>query len=132
MADGVSFDFSEFDKLLADLDAAPGKTAENVIRHLDRMGKKVQDDWREPLKGSSTVPGGAGAVTYDIRGSASVLLGKSAVEAEVGPVLRGQGPIVGMLEDGTPNTGPRGFGLQALKKNEDAFADGIQKAGDVL
>lgn len=132
MPDGISADFSELDKLVVDIVAAPGEMAERLIDHVNKMGRKVQDDWREPLKGSLTIPQGAASVTYDVRGSASALLGKSAVEAEVGPVLRGQGPIVGMLEDGTPSTGPRGFGLEALRKNQDAFERGVAEAGDVL
>ena len=134
MGDGIHIDFSELDALTADLGKAPGIVAANVAKALGVTAGLIKKDWQEPLKGSATVPAGAASITYDLKGSASMLLGKSSMSAEIGPELgRSQGPIVGMLEMGTPNTGPRGFGLAALKKNEADFVEGVTKAaGDVL
>lgn len=126
----IEFDFSELDALTADLTRAPKVAAENVGKALRVTAHKVRDDWREPLSGSEYLPGGAAAVSYDLKGAAS--LTGSALSAEIGPELKGQGPLVGMLEYGTPTVGPRGYGLAALQKNEADFIDGINKAGDVL
>ncbi len=128
MADGVKADFSDLAKLVADLDRAPGKVATNVVKVVQVTALAVENDWKEPLKGSATIPAGAASISHDISGSASALLDKSAVSAKIGPSLGGQGAVVGMLETGTPNTGPRGFGLAALKKNEAKFLDGIGDA----
>ena len=128
MADGISFDFSDLNALAAHIDSAPGKMAKNVVTAVKVTAHHVKDDWRAPLSGSETVPGGAASISYDIKGSASALLGKSVVEAEIGPELKGQGPIVGILEYGTPNTGARGYGAEALHKNEGDFVKGIEKA----
>lgn len=133
MADGVSFDFSEINALAANLDAAPGKMGRNLIAAVEVTAHNVRDDWRESWQGSEHVPAGAGSITYDLLSAASAILGRSAVSAEIGPeVGRPAGPLVGMLEYGTPNTGARGYGAEALHKNEQDFVDGVQKAGDVL
>jgi hypothetical protein len=125
MADGVSFDFSEINTLTADLTKAPVEVLPKIRQALEVTARHIKDDASTDWKGSSTVPAGFAAITYDIHGAASALLGKSAMSAEIGPELRGQGPLVGMLEYGTPNTGPRGFLAAALKKNEPDFEKGI-------
>jgi len=133
MADGVSVDLSEINRLVADLDNVMKVVPEKIAEHVADTAKKIQADWQEPLKGSATVPGGAASITWDIHGVASALQMRSAISAEIGPVLRGQGAVVGMLEYGTPNTGPRGYGAAALQKNEAGFIEGIEKiAGDIL
>ena len=133
MADGININFGEISRLVVDLGEAAKVVPAKIAAHVAETAVKVQNDWREPLKGSATVPAGAASVTWDITGSASAILGRSAISAEIGPVLRGQGPIVGMLEYGTPNTGPRGFGAEALRKNEADFVSGVTNiAGDIL
>lgn len=127
MADGINADFSEITKLAADLSAAPAKATPFIRKAIEVTARHVKDDWREPLKGSDWLPHGPFSISYDITVS------KDEVEAEIGPELTGQGPLVGMLEYGTPSTGPTGFGHAALQKNEADFADGLGKAlGDAL
>lgn len=130
----LDFDFSELNDLTADISNAPDITAENIAKALHVSAGKVRDDWREAWKGSEHVPAGVQSITYDLEGVASALLKKSVMEAEIGPELgRAAGPLVGMLEYGTPNTGPRGYGAEALRKNEADFVEGIQKAaGDAF
>lgn len=124
----IDFDFSELTRLAADLGKAPRVAAANVVKALEVTANRVKDDWREPLEGSEHVPGGARAVTYEVTTGASILA--SAISAEVGPVIGGPGAIVGMLEYGTPSTGPRGFGAEALRKNQDDFERGVLKAAE--
>ena len=114
----VSFDFSEVTKLAADLGAAPAKVRPKVRKALEVTARHVKDDWAGDWAGSVTVPAGASSISYDVEDTS----------AEIGPELKGQGPIVGMLEYGTPNTGARGFGAAALKKNEGDFVKGILMA----
>ena len=132
MSGGVSFDFSEINDLAADIGKGMRVVPEKIAAHVAETAQKVQKDWQEPLKGSEYLPGGAGSVTWEIKGSASAILGRSAISAEVGPVLRGQGPLVGMLEYGTPNTGARGFGAAALKANESGFRQGVIDATEAM
>ena len=128
MSDGIKFDFSEINALTADLVAAPAKVLPKIRQALEVSARHVKDDWRDAWKGSGHVPAGAASITYDIIGFANAFVGRSAMSAEIGPSLHGQGPIVGMLEYGTPNTGPRGFGAEALHKNEADFEKGISLA----
>jgi hypothetical protein len=123
VSDGVSFDFTEINALTADLANAPAEVLPKIRQALNVTARHIKDDWRQDWQGSSTVPSGAYAITYDIKGVASLV--SSSMSAEIGPELKGQGAIVGMLEYGTPNTGPRGFGAAALKKNEPDFLKGI-------
>jgi hypothetical protein len=128
VSDGASFDFSEINTLTADLVKAPAEVLPKIRQALEVTARHIKDDWKSDWEGSSHVPAGAYAITYDVEGAASAILGKSAMSAEIGPELKGQGAVVGMLEYGTPNTGPRGFGAAALKKNEPDFERGILKA----
>jgi hypothetical protein len=128
---GIDFDFSEINALAADLGKVPAEVVPNIVKAVAVTALHIKDDWREAWSGSGHVPAGAAAITYEMKGGAS--LAASAVSAEIGPELKGQGPLVGMLEYGTPNTGPRGFGAEALHKNEPDFEKGILKAaGDIL
>jgi len=113
-------DFSEVTKLAADLSAAPLKALPKIRTAVEITARHIKDDWRADWAGSATVPAGASAITYDMK-----VGGGTEIGAEIGPELRGQGPIVGMLEYGTPNTGARGFGAAALKKNEPDFEKGV-------
>jgi hypothetical protein len=127
----IHVDASELDKLVADLNNAAKIAPANVAKAVEVTARHVKDSWREPVSGSASLPGGAATISYELKG-ASTLLG-SAISAEIGPELRGQGPLVGMLEYGTPNTGPRGYGLEALRKNQADFERGIARAvEDVL
>ena len=129
MPDGIGIDFSELDHLVADFGKHLTATPENVAKALAVSAKKIDDDWSDALKGSERLPRGAASISYDLIGAASLLLGRSAMSAEIGPTLgSSQGALVGMLEYGTPNTGPRGYGLEALRKNADDFERGIAKA----
>jgi hypothetical protein len=124
----IDIDFSELTKLVADLNDAPRKVIPKVVQALHESAKKVQEDWREPLKGSEYVPGGAGSVTYDVEAGGSLLA--SAITAEVGPRTGGPGSLVAMLEYGTPTTGPRGYGAEALRRNEAAFERAVGDAAE--
>lgn len=121
-----SFDFSELDKLAADIADVPRKFMPRVRKAVEVTARHVKDDWREPLSQSSWVPGGARTISYDISTSTS------GVEAEVGPQIGGPGALVGMLEYGTPTTPPTGYGHAALQKNADDFEKGILLATEDL
>lgn len=129
MGDGFSFDFDEVTKLAVDLAHQPAEAIPKIIAATEATAVLVKKAWQEPLAGSESLPGGAAAVTHELKGGASIL--GSGVTAEIGPELRGQGPLVGMLEYGTPNTGARGYGAEALHRNEERFAEAIADAGEI-
>lgn len=128
MADAMEFDFTDILKLAADLGEVPDNAGKNIRKAIEVTARHVRDDWREPLQGSATVPIGPAAVTYDLAGGNAVR--GSQISAEIGPELKGQGAIVGMLEYGTPRNSPRGFGAAALQKNEADFINGLTIALD--
>jgi hypothetical protein len=127
MSDGISFDVSQILELAADLGAAPKKAGANIYKAFQVTSGHVKEDWQKPLEGSETIPRGSQSISYDIESD-----GKT-ISSDIGPTLKGQGPLVGMLEYGTPSTSPRGFGAKALKKNEGDFQKGLEQAiEDVL
>lgn len=123
MPDGFSIDFSELNKLVADIAAVPKHVGKFTRAAVEVTARHVKDDWRAPLKGSASIPWGAASVTYDIKGDQS-----GGVSAEIGPELGGQGSIVGMLEYGTPTHGPTGYGHAALQNNVGDFQKGLEIA----
>ena len=124
----IKFDFSEVNDLIAALESAPAKVLPKIREALDDSAKKIEKDWENDWKGSSTVPYGPASISHSIKGSTSAFLGKSAMSAEIGPELRSQGQIVGILEYGTPNTGPRGFGAAAIDRHTPTFVENMSKA----
>jgi hypothetical protein len=121
----INFDFSEIDKLAADLGEVPAKIRPNVRKAVEVTARHVKDDWRVPVSGSQSVPGGARTISYDVTS------GPDGAEAEIGPEIGGPGALVGMLEYGTPTVGPTGYGHAALQKNEDDFVKGLEIASEI-
>lgn len=124
----ADFDFSDLDKLAADLGTVSRDTRKNVRKAVEVTARKVKDSWRDKLKGSSTLPGLPSAVSYDVKSASG------AIEAEVGfDKGRRQGALGNVSEFGTPSVGPRGFGLASLEEKQGDFEDGIGKAlGETL
>lgn len=123
----IKFDTSELSALAADLGDVPAKVRTNVRKAVEVTARNVKDSWKEPLSGSQSVPGGARSISYDITS------GVEGVTAEIGPEIGGPGALVGMLEYGTPTSGPTGYGHAALQQNEDDFQKGLEIAiGEIL
>ena len=137
MPDGLSIDDSEILELAADLAKVPEGAGRGIVQAVEVSSRNIKDSWRDALKGSETVPLGPNAITYDLHGMASgslALGGSSSVVGEIGPSLdSAQGPIVGILEEGSATETPRGFGAHALAEELVGFEAGLAKAvGDVL
>jgi hypothetical protein len=127
VSDGIQFDFSDLTRLAADLGDAPKKSGPNILKAVEVTARHVKDEWRDSLKGARKLPRAAAAISYDIEAD-----GKT-VTAEIGPVNKGQGSLVGKTEFGSPGLAPRGYGQKALRSNEKDFQNGLEKAiGDVL
>lgn len=127
MADGANFDFSDVLKLAADLGEVPDKAGPNIRKAVEVTARKVKDEWRKDVAGSSLAPGGDRAISYDLKGGNAVR--GSEISAEIGPELRGAGSLVGLLEYGVPDrNGPRGYGAAALERNQEDFQKGLEIA----
>jgi hypothetical protein len=124
----LGFDFSAIDKLAADLGEAPKDIGKNTVKAVQVAAGNVKQGWRDRIKGSSHVSRGASSISYDLHGNAG---DQSEISAEIGPTLSSaQGAIVGLVEMGAPkkNLAPHGYGLAALKDEQDDFEGGLQKA----
>jgi hypothetical protein len=120
----ASFDFSELNKLAADLGEVSRTARPNVRKAVQVTAHKVRDSWREKLQGSATLPGLPAALSYDVESNAG------GVEAEVGFDKQGQGNLGVFSEYGSVNNAPRGFGLASLEENQADFVKGILMAVD--
>lgn len=126
MADNFAADFSDVTRMAGIFTDVPKQIKSLVPKALAVTARHIKDDWKEPLQGSATVPQGARAISYDI--DKNTIFGTDIYRAEIGPELKGQGAIVGILEYGTPSTTARGFGAAALEKNQGDFEKGMQIA----
>lgn len=127
MADGFEVDFSELDKLSADLGEIEASAGPLIRKAVEITALKSKRDWQEPLKGSATLPLLPYALSYDVR--VNFLDSSTTVEAEVGfDKTRAQGALGNISEYGSPSITGRGFGLAALEKNLDDFIGGIDLA----
>jgi len=122
MADGISADFSDVLKLAVSLENASKNAGPFVVKAMKVTSHKVDDDWSADVAGSTLAPGGERAISYDITSEGEV------ITSEIGPTLGGAGSLVGLLEYGTPTTGPRGFGAASLERNAPDFEKGIAQA----
>lgn len=144
MPDDIAIDFSELDKLAADLGDAPRDAGQRIRQATEVSARKIKDAWKEKLKGTESVPLGAYTITYDLsanvsflRDTFSTLQGTAnTITAEIGSETgRAQAPIVTVIEFGAPgnNLSPRGYGAAALQENQADFEHGLEIAiGDVL
>lgn len=130
----IEFDFSEVNRLAADLGDAPAKVIPNVRKAVEVTARNVKDDWRSGAKALS----GAHAKRYPGSIDYTMELNTDGeIGAEIGPSLGGrwgQGSL-GILEDAPGGVGsrPQKAGTKAAKKAEKDFENGLLKAvGDVL
>ena len=128
----AAFDFSELDRLAADIGEVPAKSGPKIRKALEVTSRYVRDSWRDKLKGSISFKHLPGAVTYDIVTFQG--FGASVFQAEIGfDKGRPQGALGNLSEFGKPGQAPMGFGHASLLENQADFEKGIDIAiGDAL
>lgn len=127
MADGIEVDFSELDRLAADLGSVPDNAGKNIRKAVEITSLRVKRAWQQPLKGSEQLPRLPYALGYDI--SLARVFGTTGLHSVIGfDKNQPQGALGNISEFGTPTTTGRGFGLKALADNEDDFAKGLEIA----
>ena len=129
MADGFEFDFSDINRLAAQIGNVPEHAGPLIRKATEVSARKVSDTWKESLRGSRRIPAGPRTISYDLTGYQG--FGVTILEAEIGPEAGsgGVGGLVGALEYGVAGRqAPTGFGHRALEVNEDDFHVGLEKA----
>jgi len=119
-------DFSDIDKLAADLGEVPKGAGKFIAKAVEVNARKVKDAWRQKLTGATGLPRAAGSIAYEMRGGYAIR--GSTITADVKPRLGGQGSLVWVTEFGSLATAPRGYGRAALQENEQDMVDGLAKA----
>jgi hypothetical protein len=129
MADGMSFDFSELDKLAADLGEVPKNIGPFVRKATEVSARKVRDGWRDNARGLAHAPAFPSSITYDLKGGNAVR--GSQIDADIGPDKgRAQGALGNLIEYGSVNNPPQGLGQKALQANQEDFVTGLGRAED--
>lgn len=126
ISDGIDFDFSGVNSLVASLGTVPARVIPKAAKALEITARNIKEDWRTEAKEAN--PEHArhypNRVTYDME------LGKDGeIGAVIGPELGGQGSL-GFLEEapGGVAAAPQGNARKALRKNLADFEKGALKA----
>lgn len=129
MPDGMEFDFTELNKLAADLGEVPKAIGPFVRKAVEVTARKVRDDWRDNAKGMPHAPAFPYSISYDLKGGNAAR--GSQIDAEIGPDKgRPQGALGNLIEFGSVNNPPQGLGHGALQRNQEDFATGLSRAED--
>lgn len=127
MADSFDLDFSELNKLAADLGEVSKSIGPFVRKAAEVSARKVRDDWRDSAKGMAHAPAFPYSITYDLKGGNAIR--GSEIDADIGPdKSRPQGALGNLIEYGSVNNPPHGLGHGALQRNQEDFVAGLQMA----
>ena len=132
MSTNIEFDFTEINRLAADLGNQPALTGKKLRQAFEVTARHIKDDWAKKLEGEGRVPHAPRSITYDIIATPGSV---SKIEAEIGAESgRLQASIVTVLEFGAPgnNLAPRGYGHGALQENEPDFIHGLEVAAEII
>lgn len=132
MPDG--FDFSELDKLAADLGEVPNSAGPFINSALQRTAVNVKRGAAATVGKRRYFKQAAGNISYDVKASHGVT--SSALEVEIGYDKGGAGNLGNLVEFGSPgdpstNLPPLAPGNDlktALAKNQDDFVKGLDAA----
>lgn len=94
-------DFSDLDRLAADLSNAGAMVGAKAFRLLDETGAEIREEARRLAPGAHGGP----ARHYPKTISHETTVGADRVEVEIGPEKGGQGSLGHLFENGVPSTG---------------------------
>ena len=127
MSDSMSFDFTELDRLAADLAEVPKNAGPFIQKAVEIGARNVRDTWRSSARGLRHAPSYPGSITYDMVGYRG--FGVSIIQADIGPDKeRPQGALGNLIEGGSPTSAPHNFGTSALQAEQEDFITGIVTA----
>ncbi|MGW8430934.1 hypothetical protein ACWGJ9_07395 [Curtobacterium citreum] len=119
----------ELRQLARDLGQVPAGTGPKLRQAIEVTSRKIKDQIKSDYNGSRNLPHAGGSISYDIEGTGSNQYG-TQLESEIGPVLGGQGSVVGIVDEGTSKTPGKKRIPKALADNAEDFDIGIQRAID--
>lgn len=127
MTDSFKMDFTEVNQLVADLGEVAATAGQYVRKAVEVGARNVKTDWADFSGGLPHAKHFPRSITYDITTFQG--FGLSIIKAEIGPDKdRPQGALGNLLEYGSVNNPPRGFGASALQANESDFQRGLVAA----
>lgn len=95
-----------------------------IGRVVERGAFNIKKDWRQRWSGLHHLRRIPYSITYDVE----YRIAGQTVSAEIGPDLnKPQGPLGGILEDGSPTSAPHPGGLPALATEEPKFIDQLER-----
>jgi hypothetical protein len=125
MTDGTSADASEVRALATDLGEVSGNAGTFLRSAIQHTSQLVKSSWQEKASGNVFAPAFPASITYDTVATAT------EIRSEIGPDKdRPQGALGNLIEFGSVNNPPRGYGQAALEENEDDFERGLSIAID--
>lgn len=125
----MDVDFSELDRLAADLGEVAHKSARPIEKAVAVTARKIKEDWASEARGMAHAPAFPHSISYDINKFGG--FGASVISAEIGPDKgKPQGALGNLIEFGSRNNAPQGLGHGALQRNEEDFVNGLEKATD--
>lgn len=121
------FDFSELNKLAADLGEVPRKAIPLVRMAVEVTARNIKDSWKPEAKVSGGARAYSSSIDYEMELDTNGVIG-----ASIGPNLDRPGGMWGLLEDapGGVLSAPQHAGRRAAKKNEADFVKGLLQAGE--
>lgn len=133
----MDVDFSELDKLAADLGEVPDNVGPNLVKAVEVSARNIKDDWKGQASGMAHAPAFPHSISYDMGANHSFFRntfgggGANLITAEIGPDKgRTQGALGNLIEFGSRNNPPQGLGHGALQREEAGFERGLTKAVD--
>lgn len=122
MAGGIEFDFSDLNRLAAQLGEVPDNAGENIRKAIQVSAFKVKRDWQANLSQSRAFSAGAASISYTTE------YADREIRAVIGARLGGVGSLVFINEFGALSTAPKASGQKALQANQDDFVRGMSLA----
>jgi hypothetical protein len=129
MAGGIDFDFTDLNRLAAQLGEVPDNAGENIRKAVQVTSINIKKAWQGKIEGSKSAPGGARSIGFDLGANARLFGGGSnQITSVIGAALGGAGSLVFINEFGALSTAPKASGAAALAENQEDFMRGLSKA----
>lgn len=130
MADGIGFDFSELERLAADLESVAREIEKPLKQALNVTSFKVKKGAQEKVGQRRHFRQAARSITFDVFGRRGEVVSEIGYEKGRGGAAH-LGNLIEFGSPGSPNALAPGYELRrSLHENEDDFVRGIMLAID--
>lgn len=136
MSDGISFDFSDLEKLAADLGEVPKNAGPNIRSAVQFTATNVKKDAAATVSQRKHFKQAAAGIDYDISGTTGERLGGITAEVGYNKSRRESAKLGNLVEFGSPGNpatnapqlSPGNDLANALEKNQGDFQHGLEIA----